>query len=152
RKSPLVEWSHLKAVDLNLSDGMTPEKLIDYLELTPDTYISPVLLEKLGDLYFMKTQWAQAATNYHKALAHSPSPQQRVRLMLGLARTLNLSGKAAEEFAVYQQFVKANPDYPDLVSIYRKLAALAEQFGSAEQKEEYPRELQRLAPAAASSP
>src|SRR5262249_25082450 len=144
RKSKLVAWSFLKAINMNLAEHIAPDKLIDYLELTPETYTSAVLLEKLGDLYFMKAKWDRASTNYHKALAHSPSPQQQVRLTFNLARTLELTGKGADEYPLYQQFVKSNPDYPDLAAIYQKLAALAERYGKPGEKEAYERELQRL--------
>jgi tetratricopeptide (TPR) repeat protein len=145
RKSKLVEWSHLKVVDMNLATGLPPDKLIGYLEATADTQSSAVLLEKLADLYFLKARWAEAAPIYRKALDHSPSPQQQVRLMLSLARTLEFSGQGQDALGVYTQFVKAFPDYPDLAGIYRKLSPLAEQFANPEQKELLQREQQRLA-------
>jgi tetratricopeptide (TPR) repeat protein len=134
----------LRVINMNLAAGAPPEKLIEYMELTPETYTSAVLLEKLADLYMLKAQWAEAIANYRKAINHDPSPQQHVRLMLSLARALEFSGNGQEAMGVYEQFVKTFPDYPDLPGIYRKLSPLADQFGKAEQKEQWQRELQRV--------
>ena len=146
RKSKLIEWSQLKVVDMNLASGAPSEKLIQYLEALPDTLTSAVLLEKLGDLYFTKARFNEAALNYRKALEQSPSPQQQVRVMLALARTLDFSGKEEDAFGVYQQFIKLFPDYPDLLGIYHKLAPLAERFGKGAEKDQYQREISRLTP------
>jgi uncharacterized protein (TIGR03790 family) len=145
-KSKLVEWSELKALDINLANTLPPEKAIEYLETIPDTATSAVLLEKLGDLYFLRARFPEAARYYRKAVDQSPSAQQHVRLLLALARSLDFAGKEEDVFGVYQQFVQAFPDYPDLASIYRKLSPLAEQLGKTREKEEYQREINRLSP------
>ncbi len=150
RRSKLIEWSHLRGVNINLAGGMPPEKAIEYLELTPLTYTSAVLSEKVGDLYFTQTKWEDAARFYRRALDHEPSPQQKVRLTLALARTLAVAGQGREALEVYQGFLKTFPDYPDPLGIYRKLSPLAEQFGKPEEKEQCAREIQRLSPASGS--
>jgi uncharacterized protein (TIGR03790 family) len=148
RGSKLIEWSQLKVVNMNLANGVPVDKLIGYLENTPETAASAVLLEKLADLYFLKAKFPEAALNYRKAMDQSPSPQQHVRLMLALARMLDFAGKEQDAFGVYQQFVKSFPDYPDLLSIYRKLSPLAAQFGKSDEQEQYQREINRLSPEA----
>ena len=147
-KSKFVDWSYLRAVDMNLANGVPPLNLVQFLENLPETQTSAVLLEREGDLYFLKAQWVDAIAPYRKALTHSPSPQQRVRLMLSLARCLSFAGKGQEELAVYEEFVKTCPDYPDLQGIYRRIAPLAEQFGSPEQKQKYQQQAQRVTPGA----
>jgi uncharacterized protein (TIGR03790 family) len=146
RKSNLLEWSHLRVVNMNLATGLPAEKLIGYLETTPETAGSAVLLEKLADLYFQKAKFPEAALNYRKALEQSPSPQQHIRLLLALARSLDSAGKEEDVFGIYQEFVIAFPDYPDLLSIYRKLAPLAEKNGRPKEKEKFEREIERLSP------
>jgi tetratricopeptide (TPR) repeat protein len=141
RKSKLIEWSHLKVVNMNLATALPVEQLIGYLETTPETETSAVLLEKLADLYFLKAKWTEAVSTYRKAIEQSPTPQQHVRLTLALARTLDLMGNGEEALAVYQQFIKDFPDYPDLPAIQKKLAPLAEQLGKAEQKEQHGHDL-----------
>ena len=152
RNSKLIEWSHLKVVDMNLAIGTPLEKVADYLETTQETYTSAVLLEKLGDIYFMKAKWPEAAQNYRKALLHSPSPQQQVRLFLSLIRNLELAGEEQEVMKVSQEFIKACPDYPDLLTIHRKLALLFARFGKPEDKDRNEREIQRLSPESVPKP
>ena len=77
RKSPLVEWSHLKVVNMNLATGLPAEKLIEYLQATPETQSSAVLLEKLGDLYFLKARWTESVLPYRKALRSRPRRSNR---------------------------------------------------------------------------
>lgn len=152
RGSSLVEWSHLKVVNLNLATGLSPERLIQYLESTPVTRTSAVLLEKLADLYFLKARWVEAAPIYRQALLQKPSPQQKVRLMFSLARALDFAGQNEEAFGVYQEFLTAFPDYPELLGIYQRLSPMAERLGKTADKERYDREIQRLTPAPAVAP
>jgi tetratricopeptide (TPR) repeat protein len=148
RKSKLVEWSHLRLVNINLANGLPPEKLIEYLEATPNTSTSAVLLEKLADLHFLKARWAEAVPIYRAALAQKPSPQQQVRLTLSLARAYEFSTQPERALEVFQNFLSTFPDYPDPANIYRKLTPLAAQLGKAELKEEYQRQLDKLTAAA----
>ena len=103
--------------------------LIEYLEREPITKQSAVLEEKLGDLYFSQTKNSEAIEAFDKALKLNPSPQQRIRVMLNLARTLNLSHRQQEAFATYQGFLRDFPDYPDLTVVYHKLLPLANSLG-----------------------
>lgn len=148
RRSKLIEWSHLKVLNLNLAAGMPSQQIIEYLQNIPETATSAVLLEKMADLYLLKAKFREAADYYRKALDHSPSPQQQVRLMLSLARMFEFEGKEELAYSVYQDFVKTFPDYPDLVGIYRRLSPLSEQFGKNGEREQYQREISRLTPGA----
>jgi hypothetical protein len=91
RQSKLIEWSHLLIVNRNLAMNEPTTGLIEYLERQPITQQSAVLEEKLGDLYFSQTKNSEAIEAFDRALKLNPSPQQRIRVMLNLARTLNLS-------------------------------------------------------------
>ena len=144
RRSKLIDWSCLRLVNLQLAKGEAVDKVIGELELTRETYTSPVLCEKLADLYLLKAQWPEAIRYYHKAIDHSPSPQQHVRLALALARTLDFAGQTQQAFDTYEQFLKTFPDYPDRADIYRKMSRLAEQSGKTEEKERCLREIERL--------
>lgn len=144
RKSKLVEWSHLKVVNLNLTTGMPADKLIEYLETTSETRESSVLLEKLGDLYYLKAQWDEAAAKYREALQRGPSRQQKVRLYLTLAQARETTGQNEEAFRAYEELIQAVPDYPDLLGLYRKLVPLAEQLGKTKEQERYQQDIDRL--------
>ena len=50
RRSPLLAWSHLRVVNLNLAQGASAAEMVGYLNQQPETQTSAVLLEKLGDL------------------------------------------------------------------------------------------------------
>jgi uncharacterized protein (TIGR03790 family) len=144
RKSALIEWSHLKVVNMNLATGLPSEKLIEYLGEIPETPGSAVLLEKLADLNLLRLRYNHANKNYRLALEQSPSPQQQVRLMLSLARTMDMAGKQEDLFDVYQQFVADFPDHPDLLNIYKRLSPLAEELGKTAERDLYAQEIDRL--------
>jgi hypothetical protein len=64
--------------------------------------------------------------------------------MFSLARSLDFAGKGEEAFGVYQDFVKAFPDYPDLLGIYQRLSPMAESLGKTAEKQRFDQEIQRL--------
>ncbi len=144
RKSKLIEWSHLKVVNINLANDVPSTELIQYLMDVPELQQSSVLLEKLADLYFSGSKFDEALEAYKKAARQPSSRQQKIRVTLASARTLEFVGKQEEASQTYQQFVKDFPDYPDLAGIYRKLVSLAEQLKKPGEKEQYQRELDRL--------
>ncbi|MHB8520641.1 MAG: TIGR03790 family protein [Limisphaerales bacterium] len=146
RKSKLIEWSHLRVVNLNLGIGTAAPEMINYLEATPETAQSAVLEEKLGDLYYSIGRVLDAIPIYQKALVLDPSPQQRIRVTLRLGGSLELFDRNSQAFELYRQFLKESPDYPDLLSIHRKLLALAQTLGKKDEAEHYQREIQRLSP------
>ena len=127
-RSKLVEWSHLRVVNLNLVKGTPLPQAIAYLEQQPVTRQSPVLQEKLGDLYAAQGQVSAAVAAHEKVLKLSPTPQQKVRLLLVLARARVALGRDSEAADAYQEFVKSFPDHPDLAGVKENLAALEEKL------------------------
>jgi uncharacterized protein (TIGR03790 family) len=128
--SPLIEWSHLRAVDLNLVRGASPRVGATYLETLDVTKKSAVLSEKLADLYEALGKPASAIETYEHALNLIPSPEQKVRLRLKLADKFtesNLEQKACED---YLSLLRENPDYPNKLEIYRKMLPLAQKLGN----------------------
>jgi predicted negative regulator of RcsB-dependent stress response len=87
RNSKLIEWSHLRVVDLNIAQGFPLQEVVNYLETQPVTKTSGVLLEKLGDLYFAQGKPASAHQAYKDALKLDLTPLQRVRLEKWAANT-----------------------------------------------------------------
>jgi len=145
RGSRLLEWSHLRVANLNLVRGAsTLAEIVGYLEAQALTRQSAVLLEKLGDLYAAQGKPSSSAHAYQQALQRATSPPQRIRLALGLAEKLIALDRAAEAYALYQQFLADFPSYPDLAAIYRKLAALARTLGRSEDVRTYTEALGRL--------
>jgi uncharacterized protein (TIGR03790 family) len=143
-KGKALEWWHVKVVNFNLMGETPAEELIQYLEEVPETRTSAVLLEKLGDLFLLKTKSAEAITAYQKALPLATSPAQKIRLLLELGRIYEASGAPEAAIDVYRKIIREFPEYPDLIGIYRKLLPLAERLNRAEEKELYQREIERL--------
>lgn len=129
RGSKLVEWSHLRVVDLNLATGVREGEMIGYLEQVPLTRQSAVLTEKLADLYVAVGKPASAVHSYEQVLKLAPTPQQKVRVMLLRAEKLAVLERPADALAVYQQFLKEFSDYPDRRTVVQKALPLAEKLG-----------------------
>src|SRR5262245_59175000 len=146
RRSQLVEWSHLRVVDLNLALGYPANDIIAYLEQLPVARQSAVLKEKLGDVYLGQKKLSAAMSAYESALKLNPTPQQEIRLILTLTRIQTLYGRDKEAYRWYKVFLKEFPDYPDLLDIYQKILPLAQEIGTKEEVAKYQQELKRLSP------
>ncbi len=144
RHSPLIEWSHLRIVDLSLVHGVSPGKLIQYLQEVDVTGHSAVLTEKLGDLYQMEGQSDPAIKSWQQALKLNPSPLQAVRLTLVLGDNLAASGKEEQALALYDAFLKGTPAYPDALALYQKMEPLAKKLHKKTKARHYAEEITRL--------
>jgi len=144
RNSSLVEWSHLSVVNLNLNLDPNPAESIQYLEGLPLTRKSAVLTEKLAELYWAKKRLSDALDTYAQVLKLNPSPQQRIRVLLTYAQRRELYGPDAAAFELYAQFLKENPGYPDLLSVYRKMLPLAQHLNRTADVEHCEKEIRRL--------
>jgi uncharacterized protein (TIGR03790 family) len=143
--SKLVEWSHLRVVSLNLARGTPVREALNYLESIPTTKASAVLSEKLGELCTIQGKPTSAIAAYEQALTLNPSPQQRIRLRLTLGEKLAEAHQNEDAYANYQKFAQESPDYPDMISIARKLRALAQQLGKTEDVTKYEAQIKLLA-------
>lgn len=143
RRSPLIEWSHLRVVNLNLVTDIPAEQLVDYLRQEPVTRQSAVLMEKLGDLYLALDRSAEGIQAYTAALGLNPTPWQGVRLRLALGRVLTAQEQYRQAIEVYEQLLVKKPDYPDPEGIYRRLLPLAKKLGLEAKVQQYERELER---------
>lgn len=97
RKSKLIEWSHLRIVDLNIAQGFKLTEVVAYLEAEPTTKKSAVLLEKLGDVYWAQGKPASSHQCYVDALKLEVTPQQKVRLEKYVANTAEAAAKSSEK-------------------------------------------------------
>ena len=112
------------------------------MEEEPLTNQSAVLKEKLGDLYFAEGKTPKAIDAYTAALKLETTQPQRVRMMLDLARALNVALREQEAYDLYKRFLKSFPDYPDPASIYHKLP---NRLGKKQDAEYYQLQIERLA-------
>jgi uncharacterized protein (TIGR03790 family) len=146
RKHKNLEWSHLRVVNLNLASGYERDEALQYLEELPLTKTSAVLTEKVGDIYWSKKKLSDALEFYERALKLGPSPQQKIRLTLNLAHRRTYFGDNQSAYKLYEQFVNEFPQYPDLLSIYKKLHALAQKLEKPADAERWKKEIERVSP------
>ena len=142
KKSKLIEWSHLRVVNLGQARGAPSEELVNYLEQIPTTKESAVLSETLGDLCAAQGKPSSTIHAYEQTLKLNPSPQQRIRLRLTLGEKLLALNREKEAYANYQKFVEESPDYSDKLAIYQKLVTLAQKSGKKEDEAKYAEQLQ----------
>jgi uncharacterized protein (TIGR03790 family) len=144
RKSKLVDWSHLRVVNLNIAKGYEVDDMIQYLNGIPETAKSALLTEKLGDIYWSKKRLSDALDLYEKALKLDPSPQQKIRILLNLANRRTYFGANQSAYDFYRQLLKEFPEYPDILTIYQKMLMLAEKLDKKEDAARWQKEIQRL--------
>lgn len=125
RDSRFRDWGYLRLADLNLANGKPPAQVVAILESMPLTRKSPVLSEKLADLYALLGKPSSAVFEYTRALTLEPSPWQRVRLRLALGEKLSGLDRFLEAYQNYEKLIEEMPDYPDKPAIYRLLLPLA---------------------------
>lgn len=144
QNSPMLDWSYLRLVNLQLAAQAPGAIVTSLLENLPLTAHSPVLTEKLAELYFAEGKPASSVHALKQALELDPSPQQGIRLRLNLADRLISLDRDAEAYATLQEFVKACRSYPDLSGIYQRLAGLAQKLGKKEDAAAYEHEATTL--------
>lgn len=144
KQSPLVEWSHLRVVNLNLVRGAPVAEVANYLEHIETTKNSAVLSEKLADIYATQGKPSSAILLGQQALKLDPSPQQQIRIMLTLGERLAAAGRDAEAIENYEALLAANPNYPDRLGIYRKLLPLAQKTGTPSDAAKYEEQIKLL--------
>jgi hypothetical protein len=123
-KSPLIEWSQLRIADMALARGATLAQTESYLEGVNAKLQSPVLTEKLADLYDRHGKPTSAIETYERTLQMDLTPEQRIRIRLTLAEKLLAAGRDAETVDDYKKLLAESPDYPGKDSVSEKLSAL----------------------------
>jgi uncharacterized protein (TIGR03790 family) len=150
RRLSLLEWSIARMVNLQLLSGRTPvEELISQLEGAPINSItrqSAVLTEKLADLCWAKKKMSDAFDYYEAALKRHASPQQKARILLLLGHRRTFYGPDQKTIEYYRQFLKEFPDYPEKLTVYRKMLPIAQKLDDKAEVERCEAEIKRLSP------
>ncbi len=144
RHSPMLEWSYLRLIDLNLEMKKPPGDVALILESFDETKKSAVLTEKLGDIYTIQGKPSSAVYAYNEALKLNPSPQQRIRLRLTLGEKLPVLDQNAEALTNYQALLQESPAYPNKLMLYQKMLPLAQKLGKKSDADLYQAEITRL--------
>lgn len=142
RHSKWLDWACLRVANLGLVNHEPASAIANRLETLPLTRESPVLMEKLADLYEAQGKSESSIAALQNVLKLDPSPQQRIRVMLTLATRLLVLAREPEAYANYQQFVEEFPEYPDRGDILRKLVAMAEKLGKTADAAKYQQEIE----------
>lgn len=121
QKNPLLEWSYLRLANLTLNHGTHASVVCGLIESLDLATNSPVLTEKLADLYSSLGKPSSAILTYENALKLNPSPEQRIRLRLTLGEKLQAQDRDAEAAENYRKLLAEAPDYPGKDSILNKL-------------------------------
>ena len=128
RHSPLVEWSFLRLVNVDLARGLSAAYLENLIETTGVATNSAVLTEKLADLYAMEAKTNAAVDAYESALTLNPSPEQRIRLRLTLGEKLMARDFTAAARRDYQKLLEESPDYPGRGAIEHNIRSLEQKL------------------------
>jgi len=144
RHSPLIEWSLLRQVVINLDRGVPAAECARYLESAPATKQSAILAEKLAELWQKQGKPELAVKSFRQALALHPTPQTAVRLTLVLGEQLAASGQEVQALKLYDDFLKASPGWPGALSLCQKMEALAVKLGNRARAARYAAEIKRL--------
>jgi len=129
RHSPLVEWSFLRLINVDLARGVSAAYLANMIETTGVATNSAVLTEKLAGLYAMQGKPSSAIDACERALTLNPSPEQRIRLRLTLGELLQAQDfNAAAARRDYQKLLEEAPDYPGRGAIEEKINALGQKL------------------------
>jgi tetratricopeptide (TPR) repeat protein len=126
--------------------GYPVAEVINYLEQEPATRNSAVLQEKLGDVFYSQGKLSSAIAAYRDAVKLPMSPQQRIRVLLTLGRTLALYTRESEALDLYGQLLKEFPDYPGALEVYQRMLPLARNLNRAPDVEMIQNEIRRLSP------
>ena len=123
--NPLIAWSFNRLVNLDLARGVHLPILSQFLENgVPETQKSPVLMEKLAELYDDEGKPSSAIDDWQRALTLQPTRQQRLRLRLTLAQKLEAQGRIAEAMDDDRQLLEEVPDYSGKDSVEKNLKRL----------------------------
>lgn len=141
-----ADWAVLRMANLMLESGKPALEITGMLEAEPLLTNSPVLLEKLGDLYQQVGKPSSSVDAWERALKQNPSLQQSIRLKLGLAAKLSAAARDAEAVETYADFLKNFPDYVDRLGILRTAQPLADKAGKKDLASAWQKEIDKLAP------
>ncbi len=144
--SPLLPWALVQTINFQLNQGRSVDEAIKALEDLPGTTSSPVLSERLARLYEEKSRIRQAITFGQYALAAGGTPQQRVRLLLDLAKWQRTLDRSRDAFETLEQFAQEFPGHPQLLAARRDQLSHARRLDLDDDVSRLQAEIERLTP------
>jgi uncharacterized protein (TIGR03790 family) len=123
--SKWLEWSYERAVNIGMLNGKRPADIAAFLQSLPLTKESPVLSEKLGDLFYAIGKPASAIESYENCVKNAPSRLQRVRVRQYLANVLTEQNKTKEAVDDLKALLQEVPDYPGRGNVEKRIQDLS---------------------------
>ena len=134
-----LEWSVLQWVNFLVAKHSSLDELEKFYRETTPILDTPLMQEKLGDVYKSKGKLIDAVGAYSKALAGQLAPLQRLRVILKAAPMFASMGKAEQASDLYKEVLKDHPAYTEKKMIYEKLAEIATRLKKTDEAAEYQR-------------
>ena len=114
RQSPNLHWTVLRKANVLIAANPTgASALRQALATYPLSTNSPILSEKVAALFAQASQYQDAIAWGKQALTLSPSPQQRLRLLLNLAEWQSTATLYQDAFQSLLLIEKEREDYRD---------------------------------------
>ncbi len=123
--SPSLPWTVLRKANFLQQNGTKPIELAESLAKYPPAATNAVLAEKTASLFAESSRIKLAVQWAHTALAHQPSPQQRIRILLNLAEWLAIAERRDEAFDTLLLVEQERPDYRRLIPFRERQLQLA---------------------------
>ena len=139
RRDKNLDWSVLMWINFLQSKNAPLDELLKVYNENEPIKDSPLLQEKLGDIYKSKGKLTEALDPYAKALKGELSRLQRLRLIMKAAPLFSSMGRAEQAYELYHGILRDFPDYPNKKDIFEKLAAVAARLKKTDEAAEYQR-------------
>ena len=124
QRDPRAEWSAVRLLNINSLHGAPRANEVELLRRLGATARSPVLSEKLADLYDELGKPASCIEYLGRAVTLAESPNQRLRLRLKLAEHLEAAGQKTEAQEDLRQLLAELPAYPQRGAVEARLKKL----------------------------
>ena len=123
--NPNQVWTVLRKANMILAAGQNRSNVRETLARFELTTNSPVLMEKVAELYAADFQYRPASEWARRALTAKPTPQHALRIRLALAEWLALSQQRDAAFDLLAEVERDRPDYRDFLPFRERQLQLA---------------------------
>lgn len=144
-RSPNLPWTVLRKANILItSNPAGTSALRQALATFPLTTNSPILSEKVASLFAQASQYPTAIEWGNHALTQTPSPQQRLRLLLNLAEWQTTATRYEEAFESLLLVEKEREDYRESLPFRERQLQAARDLVRAPEIERLKAEVARL--------
>lgn len=135
---PQRAWAFLRKANLMIADGKEPEA-IRFLTDKNAALRSPILDEKLGDLYRQFRLWEPAVAAYQRAATAYTDPYDVIRVSTSLMAALHEMKRPADALGVLDGLIRKYTAYEGRAALVEEAIRLAGQVGDGRKLDYYTR-------------